>query len=310
LILRNFSRSIARQPWIRKAAVSTPLIRDLAWRFIGGETLEAGIATARALRARGISTTINHVGTHVRSASAAVAATEVAIASVRRIAGERLDCYLSLKLTQLGLDVDEALCAAQLHRVLDAAAHAAVFVRLDMEESRYVEPTLRLFDAVRAAYGADAVGIVLQSYLRHRPDDLAREAAAGSRIRLVKGGYWEPAEVVWRRRDEVDGAFLAQAGYLLRHGRRPALATHDPRAIARIRSIAAALGLEQDAFEFQLLHGVREDLQDALVREGYRVRSYVPFGEQWYEYALGCIRRLPGGALDRLTERFRGSEAP
>jgi proline dehydrogenase len=187
--------------------------------------------------------------------------------------------------------------------VLDCAREVDTFVRIDMEESGYVESTVGLFDEMREEYGAEQVGIVLQSYLRHRPSDLGRLAAVGSRIRLVKGGYWEPPDVVYRVKHDVDGAFFADIERLLREGRHPAIATHDPAAISHARRVAASTGLAKDALEFQMLYGVRSDLQDRLVRAGYAVRCYVPYGGQWYEYVLGCLRRVPGGILQRARDR-------
>ncbi len=308
-MLRELSTSLARQPWIRKAAVSTPGVRDLAWRFVAGETLEAGLATTRALNARGIKATLTCVGTHVRAEEQAVAAASAAVASLERIVAGQLDANISIKLTQIGLDIDEELCRTQLGRVVGRAAQLDNFVWIDLEESRYVPRTLRLFEEAREAYGIDAVGIVVQSYLRDRAGDLERLLAGHSRIRLVKGGYWEPAEVVYRRRTEIDRAFLQDIDLLLARGYRPAIATHDERAVRRACDVAAAAGLDKQAFEFQMLYGVREDLQERLVGAGYPVRSYVPYGDQWYEYLLGCIRRIPGGAFRRLLDRLRPGDA-
>ena len=144
---------------------------------------------------------------------------------------------------------------------------------------------------------------MLQSYVRTRPDDLERVLRRGARIRLVKGGYWERPEDVYRRRDEIDAAFGRDIEQLMRRGSYPAVATHDPDAIDRVRRIQRELGLAKSAFEFQMLYGVRPDLQAALVREGYTVRCYVPYGGQWYAYVLGCLRRVPSGVLRSISRR-------
>jgi len=178
-----------------------------------------------------------------------------------------------------------------------------------MEESPYVERTLRMFDEARDAFGTDTVGIVLQSYLRGREDDLEGLVASGSRIRLVKGGYWESADVVHRKRADVNAAFLRDVERLVARGRRPAIATHDADAIARACRVAAGAGLDRGAVEFQMLYGVRPELQAALARDGYPVRAYVPYGSRWYEYVLGCARRLPGGVMRRMGERLRAKRA-
>lgn len=304
-MLRRLSSIVVNQAWLRKVALTTPFVRDMAWHFVAGESLDAGLTVLRALNALGMSGTLNHVGTHVRSEAEAIAAAGVALESLRRIHDERLDSNLSLKLTQIGLDVDEALCREQLHRILDRASQLGNFVCIDMEESPYVERTLRLFEAMRGLYGADTVGVALQSYLRNHRGDLGRLLAGGSRVRLVKGGYWEPAGIAFRRKADIDGAFREDMQLLLRRGQHPAIATHDPRAVAQARRMAVEARLDRRAFEFQMLFGVAGRLRDDLVREGYAVRCYVPYGRGWYEYFLGCARRVPGGALRQLSERFR-----
>jgi proline dehydrogenase len=304
MMMRQLLSSVARQSWVRKTAMSTPGVRDMAWRFVAGESLDAGLDAIRALNARGIQGTLNFVGTHVRTEAEAIAGGDAAVESLRRIREAKLGSHVSVKLTRIGLDIDEDLCRAQLRRILDGAQRDGNFVRIDMEEAAYAERTLRLYEEMRRVYG-DAVGIVLQSYLRRNAADLERLVGDGALIRIVKGGYWEASEIVLRKKAEIDAAFLRDVELLLRRGRHPALATHDPAVIDRARRVAREVGLEQRAFEFQMLYGVREDLQDELVRDGYLVRSYVPYGDRWYEYALGCIRRLPGGALRRLAQRFR-----
>lgn len=304
-MLRRLASFVVRRSWVRKIALSTPGLRDIAWRFVAGETLETGLSAIRRLNARGIKGTLNCVGTHAHSEADAVAAADVAIESLRRIHEQGLESHVSIKLTQLGLDIDEELCRTQVRRVLDGACEVDGFVRIDMEESSYTDRTIGLFEEMREAYGPERVGIVLQSYLRNRQGDLERLAAGGSRIRLVKGGYWEPAEVVLRRKADIDRAFLRDIELLLARARKPALATHDTVAIDRACQIADRQGLDRGAFEFQMLYGVRPDLQDRLVREGYSVRCYVPYGGQWFEYVLGCVRRVPGGALKGLRERIR-----
>jgi proline dehydrogenase len=298
-LLRKLSGFLASSSWLRKTAVTTPVIREMAWRFIAGEDLNAGLAVVRTLNARGIKGTLNHVGTHVRQEADAVAAADVAIAALHQIQQEQIDSHLSLKLTQIGLDIDEDFCKRQLRRVLDCAAQSDNFVRIDMEESDYTGRTLGIFEEMRQEYGTKHVGIVVQSYLRNVTGDLPRLLAGDSRIRLVKGGYWEPASVVYRSKAEIDQAFQKDIDLLFTHGTNPALATHDPLCIDYALRVAAEVGLGPQDFEFQMLYGVRTDLQDRLVREGYTVRCYVPWGSQWYSYFLGCARRAAGGILRR-----------
>jgi len=302
-VARRALAAVAGNGTVRKVALSTPFVRDVAWRFVAGEDLAAGLAVVRELNARGMKATLNYVGTHVRSETEAIAAADEAIAALRALDAAGLDSHLSVKLTQIGLDVRPELCRDQLRRVLDCARDVGIFVRIDMEESRYVEATIDLFEEARDAYGAERVGIALQSYLRDRRGDLGRLAAAGSRIRLVKGGYWEPADVVFQAKRDVDRAFLADIEQLMRAAPHPAIATHDPAAIDTACRATAAMGRDRATFEFQMLYGVRPDLQHRLVRKGFMVRCYVPYGGQWYAYVLGCLRRVPEGTLQRARER-------
>jgi proline dehydrogenase len=304
-MMRRLLSLVAGQAWLRKAVMSTPGIRDLAWRFVAGENLDAGITAVRSMNARGIKGTLNYIGTHVKDEAEAVASADAVIDALRRIDEEGLDSNLSVKLTQIGLDIDESLCRAQLKRILEVAGRLGNFVRIDMEESQYTESTLQIFEEMRNAFGADTVGIVLQSYLRDRGDDLERMIAGGSRIRLVKGGYWESAEIAFRRKADIENAFRKDLEALLSRGRHPAIATHDPKFLFQALDLAAREGIDPAAFELQFLYGVRPDLQNSLVHDGYTVRCYIPYGGNWYTYLLGCLRRIPGGILRRVSERIR-----
>lgn len=304
-MMRKLLSLIVGQAWLRKAAMSTPGIRDLAWRFVAGENLDAGITVLWALNARGIKGTLNYIGTHVKDEAEAVAAADAAIEALRRIHEERLDSNLSVKLTQIGLDIDETLCRSQLRRILEVARRLGNFVRIDMEESKYTESTLQIFEEMRDAFGADTVGIVLQSYLRNRGDDLERMIAGGSRIRLVKGGYWESAEIAYRGKADIENVFRSDLEVLLPRGRHPAIATHDAKFLSWSLDLAARAGIDPAAFELQFLYGIRSDLQESLARDGYTVRCYIPYGGNWHAYVLGCLRRIPGGFLRRVNERIR-----
>ena len=307
-MLRQTLLHLGRSSAIRRLALSTPGVRDLAWRFVAGEDLDAAVAVLRGLAQRGILGIVNYVGTHARAPAQAVAAADAAVAASHRIRSDGLGASLSVKLTQLGLDIDEDLCRRELGRVLEAATVDDVFVWIDMEESRYVETTLACFDAARVTFGPERVGIAIQSYLRER-DDLPRLITSGARIRIVKGGYWEPVTTVYRTKDEVDRAFLRDVRRLVEGGVAPAIATHDPVAIATARRVVAECGRDRRSIEFEMLYGVREDLQDALVRDGFLVRSYVPYGPDWFAYVVGCIRRLPGGLVRRRRRRRPGASS-
>lgn len=299
-MLRRLALFVARQSWVRKFVMSTPVLSDIAWRFVGGEDLASGLEAVRALNAKGIKGTLNFLGMHVRDEREAMAAADQAIESLQRIHDQGIDSHVSVKLTKIGLDVDTALCRTQLVRILDRAAATGNFVRIDMEESVYVDQTIQLFEEMLAQYGQATVGLVLQSYLRARHDDIKRLVARGASIRLTKGGYREPSDVVYRARAEINEAFKRDIGILLREGKSPAIATHDSDAIAWTVHLQKELGLRQDAFEFQMLYGVRPDIQARLVREGYTLRCYVTYGQDWAAHVIGCLRRIPLGAIGRL----------
>ena len=285
-MLRQIYSGLIRQSFVRKAVLSTPGVRQLAWQFVAGENLEAGVAALRALNARGMQGSLNYVGTHVHDRVEAVAAADAALAAIERIQADRLDADVSIKPTQLGLDIDEAFCREQLRRVIGRARTCGVFVRIDMEESQYVEVTLRLFEELRDEFGPETVGIVIQSYLRNRSSDLARVLDGRGRVRLCKGGYLEPATVTYRQKADIDRCFGRDLELLRARGVQPAIATHDPVFITRAKQWG------RSDFSFEMLYGVRPELQEQLVREGYRVRCYVPYGGQWFAYFLGCVRRM------------------
>lgn len=308
-MLRNALFLLARQAWFRKFIMSTPVLRDLAGRFVGGDDLPAGIHAVQGLNARGVKGSLNFHGMHVRDEKEARGAADQAIEALRRIREEGLDSHVSVKLTKIGLDVDPALGREQLRRILDCAAETQGFVRLDMEESVYVEETLRIFEEMQDQYGPEALGLVLQSYLRNRSGDLERMLDRGARIRLVKGGYRESREVVLHARADIDSAFKRDIERLLTRGVSPAIATHDSEAVAWAKIVQEGLGLGKEAFEFQMLYGVKPELQQALAAEGYRVRAYVPYGGDWATHLVGCLRRLPMRALARSTRTEVSMEA-
>jgi proline dehydrogenase len=199
---------------------------------------------------------------------------------------------ISLKLTQLGLDVDRATCIDNLRRILDAATPGGFFVRIDMENSPYTEATIEVLETVWKI-GYRNVGTVIQSYLMRSPRDVEHLNAMGVRVRLVKGAYREPKEVAFQQKSEVDAAFIELMRMLLRHGTYPAIATHDPAMIAATTAFAAAQQIPKDRFEFQMLYGIRRDLQASLSRDGYPFRVYVPFGKEWFPYFMRRLGERP-----------------
>jgi len=263
-----------------------------ARRFIGGETLDEAIETASQLERRGLLHTLNHLGEHVRTVAKAEAATVEYLTIIERVRSARLTCNLSLKLTQLGLELDRATAATNLRRILEAAEQGHGFVRIDMENSPIVSATLELFETLWQQ-GHRNVGVVLQAALYRSADDLRRMNALGARVRLVKGAYKEPERVAYQQKAAVDAAFLRLMCGLLQDGAYPAIATHDPKMIQAGCAFAREHGISTDRFEFQMLYGVRRDLQASLHAQGYRLRIYLPFGHEWFPYFMRRLAERP-----------------
>ncbi len=270
------------------------LARGFARRFVAGETLDEAIEAARGLAGRGITVTLDLLGESVDDAPAAEAARDEAIAMLERMGPvPGVDTNISVKLTQLGLDIAEPLCRGNMVRILDRARALGGFVRIDMESSEYTDRTLGLFGEHLFPVYRDHVGVVIQSALRRSAADVEQLVALGARVRLCKGAYLEPAEVAFPDKADVDRQYVALMETLLTRGTYPAIATHDERIIAHARAFVAREGIVPDRFEFQMLYGVRRDLQDRLVADGFRVRVYVPFGTQWYPYLMRRLAERP-----------------
>lgn len=266
--------------------------RSFARRFVAGETIEEAIAAARSVEHQGLTQTLDLLGESVASETEATAATEAYLAMMPRIAAAGIGRNISIKLTQLGLDLSPDIAGRNLRSILGPARDDGFFVRIDMENSPYVEATLTLCETMWAE-GLTNVGVVLQSALKRSEADLERVLALGARVRLVKGAYQEPAAVAFQSKAEVDAAYVRLLARLLANGRFPAIATHDPDMIAEARRIATARGLARDAFEFQMLYGVRRDLQTALLRDGFGVRVYIPYGREWFPYFMRRLGERP-----------------
>jgi proline dehydrogenase len=298
-ILLKLSENKRLAAWSMKNGVS----RRVAQRFVAGETLDDAIAAARALNAAGFPVSLDLLGENVLDRDGAVRAAETYVAMFDRIAAEKLDGNISLKLTQLGLDLDAGLCEASLLRIADSAAGRRNFVRVDMEGSPYTQRTVDLVRRVRAR--TDAVGTVIQSYLFRSEKDVRDLIAAGCRVRLVKGAYKEPAEIAFPAKADVDANFVSLMKILLPSGIYHAIATHDPRMISATKEFAAAQGIGKDKFEFQMLYGIRTDLQRGLLSEGYRVRVYIPFGTDWYPYFMRRLAERPANLTFFMRNLFR-----
>jgi len=265
---------------------------SFARRFIAGETVDEAIAAARELEASGLTETLDLLGESVATMAEADQATRAYLDVIERIALSGIERNISLKLTQLGLTVDRATSVDNLRRILEAAATHEFFVRIDMENSPYTDVTLDIMETVWRLDYRNA-GVVLQSCLRRSPADARRMNALGIRVRLVKGAYKEPRRVAYQRKTEVDAAFVDLMKMLLAEGTYPAIATHDPAMIVAARAFATKEGLTPERFEFQMLYGIRRDLQAQLRAEGFRVRVYVPFGREWFPYFMRRLGERP-----------------
>ncbi len=265
---------------------------SFARRFIAGESVEEAIDAARVIEASGRTQTLDYLGESVASIAEADHATRAYLAMLDRIAAAGIGRNVSLKLTQLGLTIDRATCVDNLRRILDAGTAHEFFVRIDMENSPYTQVTLDIFETIWQQ-GYRNAGVVLQSYLPRSASDAVRMNQLGARVRLVKGAYNEPRSVAYQDKASVDAAFVDIMKTLLTDGAYPAIATHDPVMIAATRDFAAKQQIAPTAFEFQMLFGVRRDLQAALVRDGYGVRVYVPFGREWFPYFMRRLGERP-----------------
>ena len=263
-----------------------------ARRFIAGETVEEAVACVADLPRKGLHLTLDYLGESVSSSASAAAAAADYVQIIGTIVASGIERNISLKLTQLGLDVDKATAVDNMRRILEPADANGFFVRIDMENSPYTAATLEILDTLWQQ-GHRNVGTVVQSYMMRSPDDVRRLNTLGARVRLVKGAYKEPKTVAYQKQSEVDGAFIELMQALLDEGTYPAIATHDPDMLAATKAYATRKGYTSERFEFQMLYGIRRDLQMSLVKDGYRVRVYVPFGKQWYPYFMRRLGERP-----------------
>ena len=295
---------LARQKSVRHFVISNPAARRVARRFVAGERLDEAIAATRALNARRISVSLDHLGENVADAREAEAAAADYIGMLDRIQGEGLEANISVKLTALGLDIGPELARENLARVLQRATDHGIFVRVDMEGSAYTQRTLDLVGEVHRTY--PNVGTVLQAMLYRTPRDLDQLIEQRIRVRLVKGAYLEPPSLAYPKKADVDEAYLHLMRRLLEFGAYPAIATHDEAMIDEAKRFAAEKGIARARFEFQMLYGIRRDVQDALAREGYNVRVYVPYGTQWYPYLTRRMAERPANLVFVASNMLRG----
>lgn len=293
--LRAFFLWLSNRRWMAHVALGTPLLRRMPLRFVAGTTLHQAIAAVRGLNASGASATLDVLGESVGDRASAERAAASYVEAIERIAAEGLDANVSIKLSQMGLDLGVDECLAVMAPVVAAGGRHGIFVRIDMESSEYTDRTLEVVDRLRA--GGHDVGPAIQSYLHRSPVDVERLAVDRVRTRICKGAYAESPEVAHQDRVAVGDAFVTLCEELLRADAYPAVATHDPDMLERVAIFARRHDIGRDRFEFQMLYGVRRDLQRRLIDKGYRLRIYVPYGTEWYPYFMRRLAERPANVL-------------
>jgi len=298
-MLRGFFLYLSRQRQLERRLLALPGARGLARQFVAGETLSGAIEAVRVLGRSGRQATLDHLGENISSPEQARAATEAYREILEEIARQKLDCSISVKLTQLGLDVSEEQCRENLRSLVERAAALGNHVRVDMEGSAYTDRTLEIIADLRNTHGktCDAVGAVIQAYLYRSEQDVRRLIEQRTTVRLCKGAYQEPASLAYPHKADVDASFLRLMRMLLESRLDHCIATHDPRMIEGTCRLAEELGVPKGVFEFQMLYGIRRDLQQQIVQQGYRLRVYVPFGAEWFPYFMRRLAERPANVL-------------
>ena len=301
--MRSLLLFLSRQRHLRRWVETSRLAQRLSSRFVAGERLEDALRVGQQINSEGITLTLDHLGESVTSLAEASQARDVYLRALAAIHANGVQGNVSLKLTQFGLDLSEDECRKNVALLAEQAAALGSFVRVDMESSEYTDRTLCLVENLHSQYGC--VGTVIQAYLYRSRKDVERLCARRIRVRLCKGAYLEPASVAFPRKTDVDRNYVELMKLLLDQGEYPAIATHDERMIEETRAYAAQKGIRREHFEFQMLYGIRRDLQRRLVGEGYRLRLYVPFGKAWYPYLMRRLAERPANVFFLARHFFR-----
>ena len=296
-MLRSTLLYLSDQPQVFRFVRNNRLAKGFARRFVAGETLDDALTAVRALNAKGMSASLDELGESVTNEREARAVRDSYLNILDQLAAERLNANVSVKLTALGLDVSEELCVTHMQDLLERARAHRTFVRIDMESSAYTDRTLRLFEERFYPSFREHVGIVLQSYLYRTGADTQRAIEIKCRVRLCKGAYKEPAAVAFPDKRDVDANYVKCMHALLDVGNYPGIATHDAAIIDEAKRYATAQRIAPERFEFQMLYGVRRDLQEKLRAEGWGMRVYVPFGTQWYPYLMRRLAERPANMM-------------
>jgi proline dehydrogenase len=293
MLTRSALIYLSRQEGLKEFAARFSPFRKLTTRFIAGETTDEAVAAIRDLNLHGCTASFDHLNESVQSAEAVEAEVREYLNVLSRIDESGIDSNVSIKLTQFGLDIDSELAYRNARRVVEEAARHGNFVRVDMEGSNVTQITLDIFRRLRSEFGLNDVGIVIQSYLYRTMEDARELLKIPARIRLCKGAYNEPPEVAYPEKKKVDDNYIQVMQLLLSSGVYHGIATHDPKMIDATVDYAQREGIAKDAFEFQMLYGIRRDLQEQLARDGYNMRVYVPYGKHWYPYFMRRLAERP-----------------
>lgn len=310
-MLRSLLLYLAQAAWAQKIVSNWRVTKRVVRRFVAGETLQEAVEVVRQLNAKGLTATLDVLGESIDEPGKARAMKDAYIELLEAIDANDLDAWGSLKLTALGLDVDEALCRDNLRQILACARDLDRDIRItiDMEDHTYTDRTLDMFRALRAEDGFDNVRTVIQAYLYRSDDDIARLVEECAGIRLCKGAYKEPPSVAYPNKRDVDQAYIRNMEVLLKAASNgcgyPGIATHDERIINQAKGFAAAFGIPRSRFEFQMLYGVRSALQEELAAQDYRVRVYVPYGTEWYPYFMRRLAERPANVWFFVSNFFR-----
>ncbi len=309
-MLRSFFLGLSASQRARRFLMALPFATRVSRRFVAGETLDDAIRTVQTLNRKGMLVSLDHLGENVHSEADADLATQAYLDLLDRIYTTGVKSNVSLKLTQLGLDISQDVCVNNLRRILDRARERGNFVRIDMESSAYTDRTLRVFRILREEHGFKNVGVVIQAYLYRSEQDVHQLSADGANIRLCKGAYQEPPDIAFPKKADVDQNYIKLVQIYLSDeaqatGAYIGVATHDEKMIDATKTYVAEHKISKEQFEFQMLYGIRPQAQEQLVAEGYKMRVYVPYGTEWYPYYMRRLAERPANVWFIMRNFFR-----
>src|SRR3982751_2779005 len=306
MVTRNALLYLSRREGLKDFATRFRFFKKMTTRFVAGENIEEAIAAIREINAKGCSASFDHLNESVANAAETEEEVREYLQILSRIDDTGINSNVSIKLTQFGLEIDPELCFKNARQIVEDAARRGNFVRIDMEASNVTQVTIDIFKRLRSEFGLNDVGIVLQSYLRRTYDDVQDILKIPARIRICKGAYNEGPDVAFPDKAEVDANYVRIMQVLLSSGHYHGIATHDPKMIDATINYAQKQNISRDSFEFQMLYGIRRDLQEQLARDGYNMRVYVPYGKHWYPYFMRRLAERPANIWFVLKNIFKG----